>query len=383
MSVAGVHIVKAVRAGKPVRWYIYAWRGGPKIRVAEQPARPRLTADDIAAIAAAQQDARTLPTDIVAGAIAAYRKHPDWTSLGEGTRKTWGRALDQIEAKWEAVPMRVLSDPRMTAKIVAWRDGLAETNARGADIAVAVLSRLLTWCTLRGIAHNNPAANIPTIYRRKDRAAVIWLREDIEAIGKVAEQPLRDAIALAELTGLRRADLVALRWDEIDDLAIRRTAVKRSGGRRYRVTIPRLPELAQLLDTLKTRHRKPGVETVLVNSFGKSWTGDGLASSFFDARAKANGGAGIHHVERDPATGDEIATAKRLHDLRGTYVTRLMTHPTARLTDREIADLMGWSEAQVGEIRKRYVDDSAIVVALGRRLAAPSVKRTVKRRAAR
>ena len=32
---------------------------------------------------------------------------------------------------------------------------------------------------------------------------------------------------------------------------------------------------------------------------------------------------------------------KRLHDFRGTFATHLMTHPTARLTDREIAGLMG------------------------------------------
>ena len=58
-----------------------------------------------------------------------------------------------------------------------------------------------------------------------------------------------------------------------------------------------------------------------------------------------------------------------------------MTHPTARLTDREIADILGWGEDQVAEIRKRYVDDSAIVVALTRRLADPIVKRPVKRQA--
>ena len=40
-----------------------------------------------------------------------------------------------------------------------------------------------------------------------------------------------------------------------------------------------------------------------------------------------------------------------------------------KLSDREIADLMGWDEKHVAEIRRRYVDDSAIVVALTRRLA--------------
>ena len=39
---------------------------------------------------------------------------------------------------------------------------------------------------------------------------------------------------------------------------------------------------------------------------------------------------------------------------------------------------MGWSETQVADIRKRYVDDTAIVVALTKRL---SGKRLGKQRA--
>ncbi|MCJ2180823.1 tyrosine-type recombinase/integrase [Novosphingobium album (ex Hu et al. 2023)] len=376
----GPRILKVARKGKNLRWYIYAWRDGPQVRVAEQPSRPRLTPADIARIAELQAADRTLPTSTCAGAIMAFKRSKYWRDLAPSTQKTWGIALDRIEAKWEQVPMRVLGDARMKPKVVTWRDGIAETNARGADIAVMVLSMFLEWCALQGLCIGNPAAGIPTVYRRKDRAPVVWLPEDIEAIRKVAQQPLCDAIALAELTGLRRADLVTLRWDEVGDLAITRMTAKKSRGKRYRVSLPRLPELDALLVDLKSRPRKEGVETVLVNQHGNSWakSGDGLNSSFDDARAKANDGAGIYYVERDPVTGEEIRLAKRLHDLRGTFATRLMTHPTARLTDREIADLMGWSEEQVGEIRKRYVDDAAIVVALGRRL---SGKRTGKRRA--
>lgn len=378
----GPRILKVARKGKNLRWYVYAWRGGPLVRVAEQATKPRLTPADIARIAELQTADRTLPISMCAGAIAAFRKSKYWRDLAAGTQKTWGIALDRIEAKWEQVPMRVLGDVRMKPKVVLWRDAIAETNARGADIAVMVLSVFLEWCALQGWCLGNPAKGIPTVYRRTDRAPVVWLPEDLAAINeeKVSQQPLRDAIALAELTGLRRQDLVTLRWDEIGDLAITRMTAKKSRGKRYRVSLPRLPELDALLAELKTRPRKEGVETVLVNMHGRSWaaSGDGLNSSFDDARGKANGGKGIFHVERDPVTGEETKIAKRLHDLRGTFATRLMTHPTARLTDKEIADLMGWSEEQVGEIRKRYVDDAAIVVALGRRL---SGKRTGKRRA--
>lgn len=376
----GPRILKVARRGKNLRWYIYAWRGGPLVRVAEQGSKPRLTSADIAKIAELQQADRSLPTSTCAGAVAAFRKSKYWLDLAESTQRTWSTALNRIEAKWEQVPMRVLGDVRMKPKIAAFRDDIAEDSPRAADIAVSVLSTFLDWCALQGWCLGNPAKGIPTVYRRTDRAPVIWLPEDLAAINAEAQQPLRDAIALAELTGLRRTDLVTLRWDEVGDLAITRTTAKKSRGKRFRVSLPRLPELDALLEELKTRPRKDGVETVLVNRWGKSWkkTGDGLNSSFDDARAKANGGAGINHVERDPVTGDEIKLAKRLHDLRGTYATRLMTHPTARLTDAEIAGLMGWSEGQVGEIRKRYVDGAAIVVALGHRLAG---KRTGKRRA--
>lgn len=364
-------ILKVSRPGKNLRWYIYAWRGGPLVRVVEQPNKPRLTADDITKIAELHEADRTLTTSTCAGAIAAYRKSKDWIELADSTKRTWSTALDRVEAKWAEVPIKILGDPRMKPKVVAWRDAIAKTTERGADIGVMVLSILLEWCSLRGWCLGNPAKGIPSVYRRTDRAPVVWLPEDLAAIRKEAGQPLSDAIALAELTGLRRTDLVTLRWSDVGDLAITRITAKRSRGKRYRVNLPRLPELDALLTELKTRPRREGVETVLVNMHGKSWspTGDGLNSSFDDARAKANGGKGIFHLEIDPVTGEETKLAKRLHDMRGSFATRLMTHPTARLTDREIADLMGWSEAQVSEIRRRYVDDSAIVVALGRRLA--------------
>lgn len=379
MSIKGVHIVRSGRADRKA-WYIYAWRGGPLIRKADQPARPALTPQDLAAIADAARADCTAPMEKLYGLVAAFRKSEQWRAYSPGTQKTWGRALDAIEGKWAQVPTKLFGDPRMTPKIVAWRDGFA--SPRSADIAVAVLGVLLEWARLRGWVKANPASGIPTIYRREDRAPVIWLPEDRAAIARHAGQPLADALDLAALTGLRRADLVALRWDEVDDLAIRRTAAKRSRGRRYRVTLPITPDLRQLLDTLRTRPRKPGVETVLVNSYGQPWTGDGLNSSFEGARNKANDGEGIWHVERDPESGEETRLAKRIHDFRGTYVTHLMTLKTSKpLTDREIADLVGWSEQQVREIRKRYVDDRAIVVALAKRIANKPVKRTVKQSA--
>lgn len=366
MSSSPHFVRKLLREG--VAWYVYAWRGGPQIKRVEGAKRPKLTSADWVRINDAEKDRQSAKNDLVGGALTAFRQSLYWRELADSTKRTWDRHLDMIEEKWGKVPIAIFNDPRMKAKIVGWRNTMAHTP-RTADISVSVLSRFLDWANLDGLIILNPALGIPSLNRSESRAPVVWLAEDLAAIKEVAQQPLRDAIDLAALTGMRRADLVALRWDEVGDLAIHRTAAKRSRRKRYRVTIPRLPELNTLLDALRERPKKDGVETVLVNSFGKPWTGDGLNSSFHDARGRANNGKGIWYVERDPSTGEERRTQKRLHDLRGTFVTRIIAHPTASLTNREVADIMGWSPEQVDQIRKRYVDDTAIVVELARRLA--------------
>ena len=66
---------------------------------------------------------------------------------------------------------------------------------------------------------------------------------------------------------------------------------------------------------------------------------------------------------------DEKDRSKHLHDLRETFATKLMTLPGGGLTNFQIATVMGWSEAQVATIRKRYVDEAAIIVAIGERIA--------------
>lgn len=87
------------------------------------------------------------------------------------------------------------------------------------------------------------------------------------------------------------------------------------------------------------------------------WTGDGFGGSFNRVRDHAN----IVHV--DPETGG--TKRKHIHDLRGTFCTKLII---AGLTNQETADIMGWSPEQVAGIRRSYVDQGRVVVAIGERL---------------
>jgi integrase len=368
--IEGVHFVRAARPGKPVRWYVYAFRGGPCILKAEGPAKPKLDKAALDALAAATADhgpdAATL-----ARLIFDYRTRgggsPEWQALAKGTRDLWGPQLDRIEARWGKTPLRFWSDPRMKPKIVAWRDSRAATP-RSADIGVQALGVLLGFGLLRGAVTINIADGIPTLYRPDGREEIIWTSDDIDRFSLAALSLNRphviDALWLACLTGFRRADLAALTWDQVGDHAIARTAQKKSKGRRRRAVVPLIPASRDLLDELRTRPRAAGVEHVLVNSLGRPWQPASLTQAMNEARDLAN--------IAEPAAPELglPARAKHLHDCRGTFVTHLCRQ---RLTDREIANITAWSEQNVSAIRRRYVDDAAVIVALGRRIAEGSL----------
>lgn len=167
-----------------------------------------------------------------------------------------------------------------------------------------------------------------------------------------------NGVRRAALTGLRRQDLVTLAWDQVGDHSIQKKALKISRRKRRHATVPRIPQLSALLAELRTRVRRDGVNTVLINSYGQSWSGDGFGGSFNRIRDAA---AIIHS---DPETGEQ--KRKHLHDVRGTFCTKLAL---ANVTDQEAAGIMGWSPEQVAGIRRVYVDQTRIVVAIGERIA--------------
>ncbi|SDD89260.1 Phage integrase family protein [Sphingomonas sp. YR710] len=260
-----------------------------------------------------------------------------------------------------AVPLTVFNDPRMKAKIVAWRDSRAATP-RAADMGVTVLKSLLAFGELRGKVITNVARGIPSLYRGGDRAEIIWTPDELTRFhAKAIEMSLpaaSDGLRLAATTGLRREDLVTLTWDQISRFAILKKAKKSSRGRRRYATVIRLPELDTLIEELESRSRKEGVNTVLVDNDGAPWTPDRLTK----AVGKVRDMLGIVHI--DPETG--VRRKKHLHDARGTYATKLMT--TTDLTDQELAGMMGWSPDEVSRIRHTYVDQTKVIVALGERM---------------
>lgn len=362
----GLHFVRVARAGLPLRWYVYAWRGGPCIARVDSPSKPKVTRAMMEALHGARADSRQVQPDTLAGLARRWRGSPEWARLADGTRRTWGAQLNAVEDKWGRTPASLWSDPRMVRKVLDWRDARAATP-RAADIGVMVLKELLRFARLRGDVAINVADGIPTLYRGGDRADIIWTEEDIDRFCWTAvrqdQAHVADGLWLAALTGFRRADLVTASKAHVQATFLQKKALKASRGKRRLVTMPRLPRLDALLEELEGRARADGVETLLVNSYGRPWSGDGFGGSFNRIRDAA----GIVHV--DPDTGQQ--RRKHLHDVRGTFCTELILAGIAAgepLSDQAVGESMGWSAERVGNIRKTYVDQAQVVVAIGERI---------------
>jgi integrase len=369
-----VQFIRSARAGKPVTWYIYAFRGGPLIRKVASPRKPKLSSADHAAISAAIVDETAInPTTFrwiirkccpVNPAKDTIDGSPEWNGLSDNTKRVWRPHVDAIETRWGKFPPTIWDDPRMIAKVVAWRDTMRATP-RTADMAVQVLTFLLDFARLHAVVRLNVAKEVPTLYSGGDRAEIIWLPEDFASFEAAARkngrnrQALIDGLRLAAVTGLRREDLVTLTWSQVGEFAIVKKALKISRRKRKRVVIPQTPQLEAVLAELRTRPRREGVETVLVTNHGKPWTVNGFGVGF----SAIKGEAAIVHVDEE-----DKATPKHLHDVRGTFCTMLLTEWD--LTDEEAAEIMGWSVTRVARIRRVYVDHKAVVVALGARIAA-------------
>lgn len=357
---SGPHIVSIRKPGKPVRHYVYAWRGGPKVHVQEGGPKPRLTGTIIDAIAKARSELGAAEaTGRLASLIAAYKASRQWLGLSPTTRRSWQVWLGRIEDEFGRAKVGAFNDRRIRGDIMDWRDRWAD-QPRSADMAVQVLSRLLSWAVERGELDRNPTAGIKSLYT-VDRSDIVWQPADFEAFNAKASIEVCEAVELAALTGLRRSDLVAVPWEAVGDHAIVWQTSKSKG--RARIMVPLLPETKALLARIKARHaaemaslpqakRKPLPSTILSNSRWKPWTPMGLGSRFNDAQREA--GLKVH-----------------LHDLRGTFATRCMI---AGLIDQEIANILGWSTKDVAAIRIKYVDQARVVVGIAERISAARVK---------
>jgi integrase len=309
------------------RTYYYAWRGGPRLRGG--PGTPEF----IASYREAHEDLRAPDASRFRSLVVAYRASGEYAKLANSTKRKWGPWLDRIGEYFGELQAAQFDRPEKIRPLIRqWRNRWADTP-RTADFGLQVLSRVLSHAVdpLGRIA-GNPCEGIKQLYSG-GRSDIIWVETDIVQLKRTCTPEVAWAVDLASHTGLRLGDLLRLSWSHIGDDAI----VISTGKSRHRreAIIPLYDALRNILTGIPKRST-----TVLTNKWKRPWTVNGFTSAF--NRAKI--GAGM--ADRD----------LHFHDLRGTAATRFYV---AGLSERVVAEIMGWEEEHIARIMRRYVDRTA------------------------
>lgn len=318
------------------RIYYYAWRGGPRLR--GEPGSPEF----VSSYQEAHENRRTPDTGRFRSLVAIYRASNDYKRLAVSTKSNWSRWLDRIADHFGDLRIAQFDRPEKIRPVIRkWRNLYAETP-RAADNGIQVLSRLLSYAVdpLGKIAYN-PCEGIRHLYKG-DRSEIIWTNADIAQLKQSCSPEVAQAVDLASHTGLRISDLLRLSWNHVGEDAIALTTGK--SRHRREAIIPLYDTLRDILAGIPKRST-----TILTNSRSHPWTRDGFNSTFHKAKIKAGlADSNLH-----------------FHDLRGTAATRFYV---AGLSERVIAEIMGWKEEHVARIIRRYVDRSAATKAIIKQL---------------
>jgi integrase len=335
-EVKGIH---RVAAKGQVYWY--AWRGGPRLRGEEGSAAFWASYNE------AIQSRHIPEAGRFRSLVSLYRASPDYTKLAPATKENWGPWLDRI-AEYFKLSIAQFERPEKIRPIIRkWRNRYTD-RPRTADVALQVLSRVCAHAVdPLGMLTGNPCEGIKQLYK-SNRSEIIWAEADIVRVKKTCSPEIAWAIDLASHTGLRVGDLLRLSWSHVGDDAIVITTAK--SGHKREAIVPLYDALKSVLANIPKRST-----TILTNRQSRPWIKDSFSSAFNDAKHKAGmADANLH-----------------FHDLRGTAATRFYI---AGLSERVIAEILGWSEENVGKIIRRYVDRSAATKAIIRQLNARNEK---------
>jgi integrase len=268
--------------------------------------------------------------------IGAYRAAPEFTGLAARTKADYQKVFDYLKPLG---PLPLGEVDR--AFLYAVRDkAFGRKKRRFANYVLQVLSRLFNWGKSRGIALDNPAADVETIRRPRDAPTVNrrWTDAEFKTVMAEAADGMRIAIGLGGYIGFREGDAIAVAWSRYDGTAFEVNQGKTGAP----LWVPVHRELKLLLDAWKSRRSSP---IIVVGAKGRPYTQTGFQTMFFGLlrRLKAEG---------------KIGEGLSFHGLRHTVGNRLAE---AGCDTRTIAAMLGQRTTAMAEHYSRAADRKHLV----------------------
>ena len=354
----GIHRVRKPLSGGRVRYYYYAWRGGPMFWAADDRPVPEPVpqafkdAYDKTVNPDTEGESEPVTPKTVDEMIADFKRLYLPKRVGAGTRENYIRSLALISKEFGKDELAIFEDKETRKDVKAWHRSFSATP-RAADHNLVALVKLLNFAVDESDLSHHCAYGIERLYE-SDRSDIVWEPHELVSLyPHLPNEETRIAVEFDSVTGFRLGDLVRV---PLSAIKAKHIEFKTSKSRkRIEIVVPilkRTRELLNRLQEIRTERAKKGrpvlATTILFNSRGRPWTERGLTWNFRKAR-------------------DKTDIEKHFHDLRGTAATNLMTGP-GRLTDDQIAEIMGWSKDFVQGIRRKYVSRKSIIAGVIRQI---------------
>jgi integrase len=253
-------------------------------------------------------------------------------------------------------------------RIESWKATLRVGNRTKIKL-LTVLNGVLTRARRVHRLRHNPMADVEKPRHRSRASIEVFSPEEVWALVRAAESEQDGALYLtAAFTGLRRGELVTLRWRDVDFAASRvRVSGSFAGGR---LTTPKSGKVRSV-------PLAPDVATALARLAAREvWTGDddlvfpSVTGGYLDPSA----------LSKRYRVALERADLRRLrfHDLRHTFGTRMI----AKADIRRVQEWMGHADVATTMKYLHYVErpDEAELVAAAFAPSSPDERVSVARR---
>lgn len=272
------------------------------------------------------------------------------TDITEKAQQQYAWAIPHIERGLGAIPVSTLDRDDVTR----WIDGLAaggKLSRRSVQICRTVLRAALAEAVDEGLLPRSPAARVPlprsVAKPVVEKEAVAWTASEVDRfLAATADHRWAIAFRLGVLYGLRRSEVLALRWDDVDTskstLRIDESLVATNEGaawsnaknERSRRTIP-IDD-----DTMRAILKRRAEQAAERLAAGSEWEDNDLVVATRSGRLILP-----RSYDRALATIVERAGLPRLtsHGLRHTAASHMVQSARDLGELRAIADLLGHS----------------------------------------
>jgi len=250
--------------------------------------------------------------------------------------------------------VRAFGDRRLeditSGDVEAWRATLTSSNRTKNKQLILLNGVFVRAMKVWGLS-SNPVASVERHPQRSSGDLQVFSPEEIHALVRAAASEQDGAIYLtAAFTGLRRGELIALRWRDVDfagsTIRVRASyagselTLPKSGKVR---SVPMAPEVAQAMARLGDRGQFVGDDDLVF---------PGMAGDYLDGSAlRRRYNAALRRAGLRPL---------RFHDLRHTFGTRTI----AKADIRRVQEWMGHADIQTTMRYLHYVprpDDARLV----------------------